>query len=255
MTACNWEVLNTDCCDQFTALDEDMQQYVKDWAVDKLWQWTRKRFGPCEISVRPCRRRCAGYDYGIGGPVLIAGQFTNLICGRCGDSCSCRTVSEVILPGPIAEPTQILINGDELPLGAVRVDDHIRLVRIDGGAFPACQDLGEDVTEEGTWQVTYLRGEPVAPGGELIAGILACEYAKALCQDSSCRLPKRVTTVTRQGLTMGILDNFQNMEHGFTGIWEIDDWINTQNASFYQASVSSPETTKSRQTTWTYTES
>lgn len=254
MSACNWEVLNTDCCDQFTNLDEEIQAEIEAWAVERLWRWTRERFGACEVSVRPCRKKC-GPAYGIGGPVLISGQFTNLTCGSCGDDCSCTTVSEVILPGPIAEPTEILINGVELDLGAVRVDDWIRLVRIDGGRFPTCQDLSAEPTEEGTWQITYLRGSPVPPGGGLVAGILACEYAKALCNDSSCRLPKRVTTITRQGLTMGLLDNFQGIETGYTGIWEIDDWISSMNNSYFAASVSSPDISKSRRTTWAYADS
>lgn len=237
------------------SLTPEVQLAAEEWAVDRLWRWTRQRYGACPVSVRPCKKRCGEYGYGIGGPVLIAGQFTNLICGRCGDDCSCQSVSEVILPGPIAEPTEILIDGDVLDLSAVRVDDYIRLVRIDGGSFPTCQDLSEEPTEVGTWQVTYNRGTPVPPGGNLVAGILACEYAKALCQDSSCRLPKRVTTVTRQGLTMGILDNFDGLKEGFTGIWEIDDWIASQNMAFYEASVSSPEIVKPRQTTWTFTES
>src|SRR5690606_26066328 len=110
-----------------------------------------------------------------------------------------------------------------------RVDDELYLVRIDGGRFRS------------PWEITFLQGEVVPPGGGLVAGILACEYAKALCNDNSCRLPKRVTTVTRQGLTMAMLDNFLDLEKGYTGIREIDDWVTTQNKPKRPSLVTSPD--------------
>lgn len=257
MTPCGWEVVSCGECSALTNLDEAVREQVELWAVTRLWEWTNRRFGPCSTSVRPCRERCLG---DMAGPALVNGHFVNLVCGSCGDSCSCNSVSEVILPGPISEPTQILIDGIELDLCAVRVDDWNRLVRIDGGRFPSCQDIGANPDAPGTWQVTYLKGEPVPPGGGLIAGMLACEYAKALCGDSSCRLPKRVSTITREGLTMGMIDNFSNLKDGWTGIWEIDDWISTYSTRLgvgpWKAStVSSPDVTKPRQTTWTCGES
>lgn len=190
------------------------------------------------------------------------GSYINLSCGRCGDSCSCSAVSELILPGPIDEPLEILVDGVALDIAtSVVVYDYNRLTRIDGGKFPSCQNLGLPPTEIGTWQVTYRQGEPVPPGGGLIAGILACEYAKGLCGDDSCRLPRRVSSITRQGITLAMLDNFDQLGVGYTGIWEIDDWIATYSTNLrmgpWQASrVSSPDIVTQRKLTWpsyTYT--
>jgi hypothetical protein len=184
------------------------------------------------------------------------GSFINLGCGRCGDSCSCSAVSELILPGPIAEPIEILVDGVALDIDtSVVVYNYNRLTRIDGGKFPTCQDLSKPPSEVGTWQVTYLQGEPVPHGGQLVAGILACEYAKAMCGDDSCCLPKRVSSITRQGITMAMLDDFDRLSLGMTGIWEIDDWVTTYSTNLrmgpWQAStVSSPDLTPRRLLTW-----
>jgi hypothetical protein len=239
------------------SLDPEIQEKVKRRAVTRLWEWTNKRFGACPVSYRPCRRDCnsgRGYMWNVG---VAQGRSISLNCGRCGTSCSCRHVSEVILPGPIT-PLEILIDGEELDLSAVRVDNYNRLVRIDGGHFPTCQNLGSPPTEEDTWQVTYAKGQSAADvGGDLVAGILACEYAKAMCDDESCRLPKRVSSIQRQGITMAILDDFTKLQTGFTGIWEIDDWIatyttNLRTGPWQASSVSSPDIPLDRFTTWEY---
>lgn len=222
-------------------LSPSKQEEVEAWAVNRLWLWTNQRFGACEVSYRPCKTNCAGYGPG----------FVPLVCGSCGDSCSCRSVSEVILPGPIMEVVEVLVDGVEVDLCAFRVDDHNRLVRIDGERLPTCQDVSADATEVGTWQVTYLQGEPVPPGGGLVAGVLACEYAKAIAGDGACRLPKRMTITQRQGITVAALDKFEGLDEGLTGIWEIDDWITSARKPPARSTVSSPDIPRHRRTTWT----
>lgn len=247
---CNWPVLGCDNCTAYTNLSEEMRLEVDAWAVQYLWNWTKRRFGPCEVSYRPCRSGCRGY----GGvfPWVIGGRFYNLRCGQCGDSCSCKHVSQIVLPGPIAEPTEILIDGEVLPLDAVRVDNYDILVRVDGGHFPECQDLGANVDEIDTWQVSYLQGEAIPAGGSLAAGQLACEYAKSICGDPSCRLPQRISSITRQGMTIAMLDDFRGLDEGYTGIWMIDSWISAANNPPKRSTVSSPDVPVPRQTTWQY---
>lgn len=255
MQPCDWEVIGCDDCEALTSLDDEIRTMIEERAATRLWEWTNRRFGMCPMSYRPCKPRCAQGSYMWSYP-MGQGSFINLSCGRCGDSCSCGSVSEVILPGPIAEPVEILVDGVELDIDtSVVVYNYNRLTRIDGGKFPTCQDLSKPPTEVGTWQITYLQGEPVPPGGQLVAGILACEYAKAMCGDDSCRLPKRVSSITRQGITMAMLDDFDRLSLGMTGIWEIDDWVTTYSTNLrmgpWQAStVSSPDLTPRRLLTW-----
>jgi hypothetical protein len=253
MAACGWEVIGCELCAAYVGISDELKTEVEAWAVERLWQWTNQRFGPCEEIVRPCRKTCN--DFSVSTPPWGGARWIGLTCGSCGDSCSCREVQQVRLPGPIAEPLEVLIDGEEVDLSAFRVDDWNILVREDGGHFPVCQDMDKPLGEAGTWGVTYLLGEPVPPGGSLVAGILACEYAKALCGSSDCRLPRRVSSIQRQGLVVGILDNFTNLKEGFTGIFEIDDWIMAQVKPRRRAVISSPDVSRPRITTWTFSES
>jgi hypothetical protein len=164
-------------------------------------------------------------------------------------------VEQVKLPGIVAEPLEVIVDGELVDLSAFRVDDWNVLVREDGGRLPTCQDMGRPLGEEGTWGIEYLQGEAVPPGGSLIAGILACEFAKSLCGDQTCRLPRRVSSIQRQGVVIGILDNFAGLEKGLSGIFEVDAWVMSQNKPNRRAVVRSPDVQVPRITTWTYSES
>lgn len=234
MAPCGWEVIGCDDCEALNNLDPLVREAVEARAVARLWEWTNRRFGPCPVTYRPPHLGC-----------------------RNPKRCVCQDVSEVLLPGPIFEPIEILIDGEDLDLFRVRVDNYNRLVRIDGGRFPTRQNMGASALELGTWQITYLKGEEVPPGGELVAGTLACEFAKAMCGSEECRLPKRVSSITRQGITLAMLDNFDKLSVGGTGIWEIDDWITTYTTNlrtgpWQRGQVSSPDLPMERITTWEY---
>lgn len=99
-------------------------------------------------------------------------------------------------------------------------------------------------TQSGTWlarrrgtvyftgnSVTYSYGAEPPLGGIKAAAVLACQLAlsadPAALRDGRCRLPKRVTTISRQGVTLAILDTFSVFADGLTGIPEVDLWIST----------------------------
>jgi hypothetical protein len=256
-------------------LSEEARAEVEAMAINFLWKWTGQRFSDCPVTVRPCRRKCAeswspywpiitrgsgplldDVDvplYSPGGGVLTddsTGYFVGGHCGQCRGECGCTHVSEILLPGPISEVVEVMIDGEPLDLTTVRVDDYARLVRLDG-EWPWCQDLNAAEDEPGAWTVTYIRGEVVPPGGGLAAGALACELAKAFCNDNTCRLPKRVNSINRQGISMVFVDNFENLRAGQTGIWEVDSWVATQMSNKTESSLNSPDLQKVRRTTWT----
>lgn len=228
-------------------LDSVEREKVEDMAGRLLWEWTGRIFGICEVTVRPCRERCADtyhsstYFDGPGGllrgsgyvPVLIDGRWFNLMCGQCNRSqCACtpgQPVFRVLLPGPVNEIVRVVIDGSDLPPENYRLEGRA-LVRTDGEPWPSCQNLNQDKDEVGSWYVTYKRGIEVPAGGQIAAGVLANELYKALCNDQSCQLPQRVQTVTRQGVTVGILDSFEDVREGRTGIWSVDAWIASVNA-------------------------
>lgn len=235
---------------------------MESMATTYLWRWTNQMLGTCEITVRPCRDDCSeglstfnGSGPGVSGtpwsPVIIDGLWYNLGCGRCGDRCSCAYVPSLALPGPVASITEVIIDGVVLDATAYRVDNRRLLVRQDGGEWPRCNDLSLPAGEPGTWSVTYERGVEVPDGGQVAAGVLATELAKAACGDKECALPRRVQTVTRQGVTIAMLDAFDDVEKGHTGIWIIDSWLASMTQVPQRARVYSPDLPRpSRRTTW-----
>lgn len=246
-TPCGWDPLYGDC-DQsaLERLEADQRQAVIDMAVELLWAWTGRKLGVCDVTVRPCRAQCApqGSTFwgGRGGPrpglgwvpVLVGGQWFNIGCGACSsEACSCAPDESraLRLPGIVDSIRSIVIEGEILPETDYQLRDGI-LYRVDGGVWPSCNDDVASVTEPGTlaWEITYRQGQPVPDSGRMAAGILAVELAKAVCSDKACQLPQRVQSVTRQGVSVAILDSFEDLKDGRTGIWLIDSWVASVNA-------------------------
>src|SRR3546814_17185264 len=85
------------------------------------------------------------------------------------------------------------------------------------GRWPTCQNMNLADGAEDTWSVTYVKGYAVPKGGQVAAGMLAVELAKAACNDKTCGLPRRVQSVTRQGVTVAVLDAFDDIDEGQIG--------------------------------------
>jgi hypothetical protein len=230
------------CCPTWEGLTEAQRQFALDVAKEIVWRASGRRFGLCEITVRPCMQPCAQSSSPpwppwpvsgpLGGaflPVLDRGQWLNIACGKCGDDCHCGSLCEVALPGPVDSIVEVRLDGVVLPAADYVVFDHRMLARTGGECWPTCQDLTLPDDEVGTWSVTYRQGIPVPPGGQAAAAALACELGKACAGASGCRLPKRVQTITREGVTVGFLDPMTFLADGLTGLYEVDLWIRSVN--------------------------
>lgn len=212
------------------------------FATDVAWALSGRRFGFCDVTLRPCRRECYGAPWPGGWaewtgwwpgaswpyPALVGGQWFNLVCGACGDTCSCSALSEVVLPGRVASITQVKVDGAPLVTGAYRVDDNRLLVRTDGGAWPRCNDLTKADTEVGTWSVAARYGEAVPESGQWAAGELACELTKALT-GGDCRLPRNVSQLVRQGVTISFPDVNDLFDKQRTGLYLLDLFLTAYN--------------------------
>lgn len=224
-------------CDALQTMALDGQAMFADMAATYLWNWTGRAFGLTALTIRPkpvpARPRPSTF-WGRGPyvPSLLwqadfEGTVMALHCGTCGSGrCSCRGGTAYLkLPGPIYSVQSVTIDGTVLDPANYRVDDQSVLVRLDGKVWPISQNSLLPTTEPGTWQIAYTRGQEVPNHGKIAAGILACELAKAAVGDSSCRLPQRITSITRQGMTMTMLDTFNDIDAGHTGIFLIDSWV------------------------------
>lgn len=181
-------------------------------ATEVLYNFTRRRWGGiCTDVIRPCNRAC-----------LTPGM-----------GCGCGYLSQFLLPGrPVVAITEVLVDGALVPAGEYRLDDKKMLVgleKADGRlrVWPSCQRLDLAVTERFTWQVTYTYGAEPPPGGVRAAISLAYQLALMLtpATEGKCRLPKRVTSISRQGVTLAILDPLTLFKDGQTGLAEVDLWV------------------------------
>lgn len=277
---CEWPLVHcgesseVPTCTSLAGLSDEVREIVVEAATGYLWRWTGKKYGTCPITVRPCREECwrgstyygpgavnqnlpwFGGAYGMGlQPALIGGAWFNMACGECAGRCSCKGLSRVDLAGPVDAVTGVMLDGVSYgPDDGVYVVDNNRwLSRVDGGKWPTCQDQSTPTSESGSFEVTYTLGVPVPAGGKLAAAQLACEMAKAICLSTECRLPQRIQTITRQGVTTAVLDSFADLyERGTTGLTMVDMWVASENATVKgsgRARIASPDTAAFRRVT------
>lgn len=262
---CSWPV-DTTCVADWATFSPDVQAAAVEWSTYVLWALTGRRYGPCQVTVRPCGPRCdgpggyltfpvtSGSTTSAGMPWMIPwidnGVWRN--CG-CGGGCACSATCEVALQGPVAEILEVTVDGAVVPSTAYRLD-YVKtipvLVRIDDGCWPDCQDLDVGLDEVGSFGITYSKGIPVPRAGQLAAGQLAGEFAKA-CRGSDCQLPQQLASLTRNGIDVQVVDPTQFLENGLTGIANVDLWIRAVNPlrKAQRSRVYSPDMRPVRQVT------
>lgn len=239
-------------CGELPAPDSQSYAELRSAATEILWALSGRRFGTAEVTVRPCRQQGS---WPTVGPALQDGRWVNISCRSClgeGRRCSCPEVSELMLPGPVQSVTEVKLGAAVVAPASYRVDDLLWLVRQDGGRWPATQNMGEPLGADDTWSVKYERGLAVPSGGQRSMGELMSELWKACCNDGTCCLPKRVRTIAKQGITLGILDPMDFLEKGKTGLYFTDLWLQSVNpqARPQAARISSPDYDPGRVTTW-----
>lgn len=233
--SCSWPIARECLPVATTEADVQQQKDAEDLAVQVLWALSGRQFGVCPVIARPCRQPCNGlvgeYVYGATiepwFPVWDGTNWRNVACG-CGPKCSwvAPNVVHLVSSGqPIQEVIEVVIAGDVVPETEYRLEGDL-LYRI-GADWPS-QDLTQPLDQPGTWSVTYTRGNPPPPGTAKLVGLLAKEFLAACC-GGKCRLPRRVRSVTRQGVTYDMVDPVDIYDSGKTGVPEIDLWLASVN--------------------------
>lgn len=227
-------------------------------ASQLLWALTGRQFGCCEVTIRPCRKKCDDICCSIGDwgfpwvpKMLPSGDWTNVSCD-CRGGCSCTKLSEINLPAPVCSVSQVAIDGVVIDPATYRVDGFKKLVRLGSDVWPDCNDLTKPDTEIGTWSVTLIYGKPVPPLVILGANEMACEIIKN-CSGAACKLPQRLSSITRQGISVSFLDDMAFLDKGLTGMYFVDLAARTYNPRRLQRRplVASPDSINQwRVTTW-----
>lgn len=221
---------------------EALFEMAEMYAWSTLASLTNYRIGTCPITVRPCvQRALVGSSYiaapvgggnsgalgpaniGMFNPYITGGNWVNG-CG-CRQSCECSVLPEVHVPGPVTKIVEVRADGAIVPRSAYKIFDGSRLVRIDGGTWPLCQDLA--VSDEDAFSITYYRG--VFPNAmvRFAAGVLANEFMLGWSGSDECRLPGNLRNMSRSGESY----EFQTSDYpaGKTGIDEVDRVIDIYN--------------------------
>lgn len=185
--------------------------------------------GECVDTVRPCAERSVQVRAGGWAP------SSSTAWGYCGchadSSCGCSTLSVIRLPRrPVTSVVSVKLDGLVLDPTFYRVDDWHRLTYLPGAGdtrqgWPCCQRLDLPATELDTMEVVYAYGSGPGLGGVQAAAALGCEFALATQGSSACRLPRRLNTITRQGVTMTFLNDLNALRDGWTELPEVDAWL------------------------------
>jgi hypothetical protein len=228
---------------------------AEEWAWTAFQMLAGMQVALCPVTVRPCKKSCRFGNYYVapvgepgGGsfsPHIVSGQWINSWCGDSFD-CSCSSVEEVVLPGPVGAITEVKVDGQVVDPTAYRVDNGNRLVRTDGQGWPYCQDMTAPDSEEGTFSVTYIQGAAADSLVNYAVGVLADEFYRSITGDKKCRLSSRVTAVTRQGVSYEMSPGL--FSNGVTGIDEVDVIIMRYNPSKLKQrpQVASPDSLRAR---------
>jgi hypothetical protein len=117
---------------------------------------------------------------------------------------------------PVVAIVEVTQSGVTLDPDAYRLTRSGWLERIDGGHWSTCGDVTT---------VTYTFGEPPPEGGVQSVVTLATQLALDMTGDARCRLPARVTNITRQGVSVSMMDPMDFLSNGRTGFYVIDLWL------------------------------
>lgn len=120
---------------------------------------------------------------------------------------------------PISEILSVTVDGVALAANEYELARNGWLRRV-GDVWDTCAGLTV---------VTYSFGEPPPAGGRDAAATLAVELAKDQYGLEGCRLPKRTTSVARQGVTITMADPAEFLKQGKTGIMSVDLWLSAVN--------------------------
>jgi hypothetical protein len=196
--------------------------------------------GSCADTIRPIGSTSSGC-WGRN-PDLFAtwgGSLGDIRNYRCDHrlSCTCGQPCQLDFAPllPVTSIEQVLVDGTEVT-DFVLLDNRW-LARTDGDCWPSCQDMLLASTEPDTFEITYRHGLAPPESGRLAARQLACELVKS-CSGGDCQLPARVTSVTRQGISMAILDPLDFLDNGRTGLYFVDLFLKAVNPDGMRGHVS-----------------
>lgn len=242
-TTCYPSTTDWRCLPDGEQLDPFYKEDAERYAWTALRALTGFQTGNCPVTIRPCTKRCgaagtwfvapvssSGYSglyNGAGSfmPRVVDGVWVNS-CGCAPTAnCACSPMSMIRLPGPVAEITQVKIDGVVLASSEYKLigSDLYRVT----GEWPLCQNVAAADTEPDTFSVNYRQGFPIDNVINMAAGKLAMEFYYACTNDKRCQLPANAQLIVRQGVTVELAGSLFSSH--YTGFPEVDVVIRSLN--------------------------
>lgn len=199
------------------------------YASEVLWSLTGQRFGLTTVKLRPYHDYARDTPFPAGWLPWPGGYLGVWFGVGCGSSiyCACDGLRQIKLPAPVHTITEVRVDGSPLVSG-YRLDNSRLLVRTDGNSWPTGNDITRSDTQTGTWSVTAQYGESIPTGAAIAVGELACEFIRGM-SGQDCQLPRGITQLARQGVTITMPDVSTAFEKGLTGLRFVDMFIRTWN--------------------------
>lgn len=245
-----WIIEKCGCGTCWSGFSPAQQQVASAAAILFMWAATGRRYGIRTMSIQPHNPRSPEplyRTYPVSDPFgyALAGPGLAWLSGV-GAGCSHRC--EVELPGPVVDIVEVRVDG--VPVDAVyEIQNGRLLVRTDGLCWPTCQTYGAAVPG---FEVDYHAGRRVPDEVQRAAELLACEYASD-CAGGECRLPARLRSITRQGVSVDMEEvDVEELGKLRTGIKAVDDIIAADNpyGLTEPRQIVSPDDPPARTVTW-----
>jgi hypothetical protein len=198
-------------------------------ASESLYALSGRKFpGILQATVRPTARM-EQVPYPERRPGQIGSlSWPNQTWGWCygGLHLTCSNPTSIGLGrGPIISVEEVVLHEEILDPINYRVEDQKWLVRSDCSGWPTC---GCESCHD-PFMVSFTFGEEPPQLGIDAATILSAELYRANTPNQVCKLPVRLTSITRQGVTMAVIDSMDFFKNGLTGNYQVDLFIKTFN--------------------------
>lgn len=224
-------------------------------ATDVLWALSGRQFHglrSATVAVLPPACGCGGQRWSNRSDMWGAGSTIGGLSGApWGWGCGCQ-VSIDLPDRPVIAVTSVTVDGTVLATSAYRLDDNATLVRVTDGDLWPLAGAGFSDEQKPRMVVAYTWGLDPPAGGIVAAQVYATELALAQTGSSDCRLPDRVTSITRQDVIKTFADPLQLVENGLTGLSGVDSWVRSVNPRAHTGTrprVLSPDLPRMRRTT------
>lgn len=200
--------------------DEELLEAIEDASTVVYYLTGRQFGGTCQATVRP-------------------GCYAGCTCG-----CSINQIN--LGHWPVTELISVRSEGELLTGTDITDTFHVNnwrfIARNDGdrimsGNQWAVGGSAEDSVDEGhVFEVTFNYGMTAPSLIKRATRALACEWMNQVGGGTGpCKLPERVTTVTRSGITLDVASAVDMLQNGRTGIYQVDLAIQTFNPSKLQS--------------------